>query len=84
MIESEIKNIQQELNATHQAEVNVDSEKDENEDNESLKNVPTKSIFKMSFKQLLFMAMTSGAIGITLITLFQLWEVSRTLYLGKN
>ena len=72
------------MNATHQAEVNVDSEKDENEDNESLKNVPTKSIFKMSFKQLLFMAMTSGAIGITLITLFQLWEVSRTLYLGKN
>lgn len=46
MIESEIKNIQQELNATHQAEVNVDSEKDENEDNESLKNVPTKSILK--------------------------------------
>ncbi|PTH10592.1 hypothetical protein BU626_06410, partial [Staphylococcus capitis] len=68
-IESEIKNIQQQLNATHQAKVNVDSEKDEDEDNESLKNVPTKSIFKMSFKQLLFMAMTSGAIGITLITL---------------
>ncbi|AKL92366.1 putative membrane protein [Staphylococcus capitis] len=68
-IESEIKNIQQVLNATHQAEVNVDFEKDEDEDNESLKNVPTKSIFKMSFKQLLFMAMTSGAIGITLITL---------------
>lgn len=69
LIESEIKNIQKQLNATHQAEVNVDSEKDEDEDNESLKNVPTKSIFKMSFKQLLFMAMTSGAIGITLITL---------------
>lgn len=68
-IESEIKNIQQELNATHQAEVNVDFERGEDEDNESLKNVPTKSIFKMSFKQLLFMAMTSGAIGITLITL---------------
>lgn len=69
LIESEIKNVQQQLNETNQAEIIDDSDMDTNKDSESVKNVPTKSIFKMSFKQLLFMAMTSGAIGIALITL---------------
>ena len=39
-------------------------------DNETTpQNLPSQSIFKMPFKQLLLMAMTSGAIGIALFTI---------------
>ena len=47
-------------------------------------NLPSQSIFKMPFKQLLLMAMTSGAIGVALFTISPIVGASRVLFRGKS
>ena len=45
---------------------------------------PQYAIFKMPFKQLLFMSMTSGAIALAFVTLSLLLAVSQVLFHGIN
>ena len=66
LVEKEIKTLQHQMNDTQQ-EVAVKIMQVIMK--QRLKNLPSQSIFKMPFKQLLLMAMTSGAIGIALFTI---------------
>ena len=66
LVEKEIKTLQHQMNDTQQE---VASENNAGDNETPPQNLPSQSIFKMPFKQLLLMAMTSGAIGVALFTI---------------
>lgn len=68
-IDSEIKNLQHLLNQGQQLEYAHDIDQKEYKSEQIFNEIPSETIFKMPFKQLLLMAMTSGSIGIAFITL---------------
>ena len=83
VIEQELRSIQERMN--NQVNQEAKELNDENHTQTYQQHAkPQYAIFKMPFKQLLFMSMTSGAIALAFVTLSLLLAVSQVLFHGIN